>query len=158
MICVSISQQNFIDCIEAIGKAKMAEIRIDLVKLSELELEKLFKLPIKTIATCRIGYYSENEIIKLLKLAIKSGAKFIDIETELFENLKLELTPFAQKYNTKIIISYHNFEKTPSQKELQKIIKNCFNQGADIVKIACKSNSEKDNLRILDLYKFHTPI
>ena len=58
MICVSISQNTFKDCIDAIGEAKMAEIRIDLVKLSEPELEKLFKLEIETIAKCKEGYYS----------------------------------------------------------------------------------------------------
>lgn len=158
MICVSISENSYEKCIEAIGNCKMAEIRMDLCKLHENDLKKIFSLPMKTIATCREGVYTDEKRTELLKLAIDSGATYIDIEIEAPKNYQNVLINYANKHNCKIIVSYHNFEETPETEDLQNIINDCFNKRADIAKIACKSNSEDDNKRILELYKTNKSI
>ena len=46
---------------------------------------------------------------------------------------------------TKIILSYHDFKKTPSFAELKKLLKKMASFKPDIVKIACFAKTEKDN-------------
>jgi 3-dehydroquinate dehydratase type I len=65
----------------------------------------------------------------------------------------LELIELAKKNNCSIIISYHNFQQTPSTSELNEIATNCFKLGADIVKISTMINSNADNAKILSLYE-----
>jgi len=51
----------------------------------------------------------------------------------------------------KLIISYHNFNHTPSLKKLQKIVKEMQKQGADIGKIVTTALKTEDNLVPLQL-------
>jgi len=44
MICVSLANINFQECVKAIGKAEFAEIRIDQLDLSEEQLKSLFSI------------------------------------------------------------------------------------------------------------------
>jgi len=50
----------------------------------------------------------------------------------------------------KIIISYHNFKKTPEIKELKNIYKKMKRQNADIVKFAAHANSITDSFKMLE--------
>lgn len=50
----------------------------------------------------------------------------------------------------KIIISYHNFKKTPETKELKNLYKKMKEAGADIVKFATKANTIADSFRMLE--------
>jgi len=47
------------------------------------------------------------------------------------------------------LVSYHDFEKTPSEEEIQKIIDKSISKGADIVKYAFKAKTFDDVSRIL---------
>lgn len=53
--------------------------------------------------------------------------------------------------HTKLIISYHNFEKTPTDVQLKKIIQKMSKHSPYIYKIATKANSFSDSLRMLKL-------
>jgi len=52
-----------------------------------------------------------------------------------------------------VILSYHNYEETPELEELETIIKNCFAQGCDVVKIVTLVRVNRDNSKILSLYR-----
>ena len=155
MICLSISEPSLDKILEFIGKAEMAEIRLDLMDLSDLEIEKVFSQPVKLIATCRQGKFNDEERkMKLIK-AMQSGASYVDIEIESSSEFKNEIKKIAKAHKCKLIISFHDFDKTPSTEELNIIVGNCFTEGADIAKIACKANTENDAVRILSLYINH---
>jgi 3-dehydroquinate dehydratase-1 len=66
-------------------------------------------------------------------------------------DFKTPLIKFAKKQNCRVIISFHDFKKTPSKEELDAIVNSCFSQGADIAKIACMANSHRDSVRLLSL-------
>src|ERR1035437_3600032 len=138
MICVALQETNVTKCLQILNTVELAEIRIDLAKLSIDDVKKIFsesKTPL--IATCRPDNYSNEERMILLKSAITAGAKYVDIEI---------------KNNTIVIISYHNYEMTPDTKELASIISTSFTLGADIAKIAAMVNETKDISRLLQLY------
>lgn len=56
----------------------------------------------------------------------------------------------------KIIISYHNFKKTPKTKELKDLYKKMKEKGADIVKFATKADVVADSFRMLEFLSYLT--
>jgi 3-dehydroquinate dehydratase-1 len=155
MICVSIAEPDYLNCKKALEKTECAEIRMDMMDLKESEIQEIFSYPGKDIiATCRPGKdkYNDEERLEKLKTAITSGATFVDVEIETSEAFKGEIIPIAVQNKCKVIVSFHDFEKTPSSSELEDIVEQCFEQGADIAKVACMIHSKQDISRILSLY------
>ena len=55
----------------------------------------------------------------------------------------------AHSMNKKVIVSYHNFKKTPSFKELASIAREARGTGADIVKITAMARREEEVARLM---------
>lgn len=156
MICVPIVSETTDETIEYMDKATtfadLIEVRIDYVKnpdLNKILSAKKKPVIITIMPKHENGKFegSEAERIALLKQAIEFGADYIDINLgcpELEDLIK-------NKKNTKVIVSYHNFLKTPTN--LDEIYNKIESIGSDIIKIATFANQLRDNLRILNLVK-----
>jgi len=173
MICISLADLSFGTCVEALKDIDMAELRLDLLDFSIEQVQEIFSLN-KTffggsrgaalqksppgrrrhelIATHRPTTISEEERKEILITAIDAGADYVDIEIEAETSFKKAILKTCGAKGCKVIISFHNYENTPSKKELDGIIDRCFNEGANIAKIACRVNNEADAARILSLY------
>lgn len=156
MICVSIAETDVEKCIEALAGLEMAEIRLDMVKLGvgnarSTAIKKIFSQPLKLIATCRPGSCSEEDREKIIIEAIGAGASFVDVEVEGKDEYKKKIVQKARASGCKVIISFHDYKKTPSAAELSQIVDWCFQSGADIAKIACIVHTDKENARLLSL-------
>ena len=161
MICISIAEtqpETIRQIIDSLQEGEMAEIRLDQMELSPREIETIFSVPNKLIATCRSGKYNDQDRMRQLKNAVASGADFIDIEVESDDSYSRELVSFCRKHNCSVIISYHNYDETPASLQLRSIIDDCFNAGAEIAKIACMTQSASDSSRILALYEDKRPL
>lgn len=159
MICISIQEKHRGKAISLANTADLAEIRIDLAGFKEKDVEFVFsKSDTALIATCRPELVPDESRIELLAAAIRNGAAYVDIEIEADDSVKNTLIPLAKTHNCTIIISYHNYENTPSNEELEDIISDCFSAGADIVKIATTAQSAQDSARVLSLYQTARPL
>jgi len=136
MICISIGDKDVDKCQSYLEKVEMAEIRLDLTEFTVQDIERVFSCGKKLIATCRPGKFSDPERAELLKIAVKAGATYMDIEYESPADYRNDLLGYARKYKSDVIISYHNHECTPSLEDLEKIMNECFAMGADVAKIA----------------------
>lgn len=153
MICASIADKDVEKCLAALEWVEMAEIRMDLTEYNNEEIRRVFSRRKKTIATCRPCKIKDEERREILKIAIESGATYVDIEYEAPPEFKNELIDYAHAHQCDVIISYHNYQKTPELSELESIVHECYAQGADIAKIATHVNVNRDNSKILSLYK-----
>ncbi|MBN2482468.1 MAG: type I 3-dehydroquinate dehydratase [Bacteroidales bacterium] len=136
-----------------LNQVEIAEIRLDLTEFSDAETEQVFAVKKKLIATCRPCNYSDEQRAHKLKIAIKAGASIVDIEYESPVAYRNDLMEYAREYHCDVMISYHNYECTPSLADLEKIMQDCFEMGANIAKIATMVNMNRDNSKILSLYK-----
>ncbi len=153
MICVSIAEQNIEKIISTANSVEMVEIRIDLCHLNEETTAQVFsQIRIPAIATCRPQYCDDAMRAVLLKTAIKSGAKYVDVEIESDSAFKNEILALAKQHSCIGIISYHNYNNTPSREDLHTIVTDCFSQGATIAKVATTALSMNDSARVLSLY------
>lgn len=153
MICTSLADKNPDTCIRSIEKVDMAEIRLDLTEFDEAAIGKVFSRGKKLIATCRPSTFTEDERQKKLATAIASGATYVDIEFESTVEYRNRLIEIAHDHQCEVIISYHNFKETPELAVLESILYRCYEMGADIAKIATMVNFNRDNSKILSLYK-----
>ena len=151
MICVCTGENTVKKILHAIRGSAIAEVRIDLSKLDDLAIKRVFSSRDKLIATCRPGVFTESERKQKLLDAISAGAGYVDIEAESSAPFRREVLKYARRHSCEVIVSYHNFRLTPGSSELQKIVRGCFAKGADIAKIACQVNSRRDVVRLLGL-------
>ena len=80
---------------------------------------------------------------KELYLRFMEKSDFIDIELSHVDEL-WEVMKTAESKRKKVIISYHNFDRTPSERELNKIFSRFMKTGGDILKIATFGRSRGD--------------
>lgn len=91
-----------------------------------------------------------NYYISLIKNSISSG--YIDlVDVELFSGdvLVKELVDFAHDCNVKVVLSNHDFEKTPAREELLSRLVKMQELGADLPKIAVMPQCKRDVLTLL---------
>lgn len=69
------------------------------------------------------------------------------IDIEIDTPINKDVIALARK--KKIMISEHNYKKTPTEVGLQKIVSTSRTLGADIIKIATLANSQRDVIRLL---------
>lgn len=151
MICVSLAEPSADDCLKALEDVDFAEIRIDRMSVDEEETRSIFLMPKRLIATCRPGTLDDEARKRLLLAAVGAGASYVDIEVEAEDGYRKAITASARSKGCKVIISFHDYEKTPEKKALGAVVARCFEKGADVCKIACKVDSETDNARLLGL-------
>lgn len=174
MICIPIkagSQTEALQELEcALPHAEAVELRMDLIPGGELESLmgrcRSFPSPVQILVTNRrkesLSEENSNVLslerqrIDVLKKAVAFGADFVDLELDVMEPLRVELRSVIKDYGnrTRLIVSHHDFSKTPSQKTLRKILHECLLAGADVVKIVTFANDMEDNLRLLHLIPY----
>lgn len=158
MICVSITEYGYDACVKALKKCEkaakkfpdiIAEIRLDLCDLSREDVRDLFNsTEIPLIATCH------KRSQHLFLPAINANASYVDIDALSSRSVFDEVSSYIGRRKTKKILSYHNYNRTPSFKELKKIYDGAVSNGADIIKICTTAITTEDAERVLSLYDY----
>jgi len=142
---------------KAEGLADLVELRVDYLREQGLEL--LLRAGQKPmIVTNRRkdegGKYKgeEKERIALLQEAIGLGASYVDVEMRSEGSSLRNL--LDQREKTKLILSFHHFQGTPSPGELRILFGRMVRRGADVVKIVTMARTYEDNLKVLSLLPY----
>jgi 3-dehydroquinate dehydratase-1/3-dehydroquinate dehydratase/shikimate dehydrogenase len=151
-VCVSIGEQTYSGIVTALERVDFAEIRLDVSRIAKSEIRAIFSSGKQLVATCREGVYGRDERLDRLVEAISAGAAFVDVETEADDDFRKTISKYARANNCKIIVSYHNFESTPSLAEMCNIVETCRKQDADIVKLVATARNQSDAARVMSLY------
>jgi 3-dehydroquinate dehydratase-1 len=144
-------EQYSLNMLISLSNIACAEIRMERMALTKGDIAKIFSQPVLLIATCRPGELRDKKRKEYLAAAIEAGAGYVDIEVESDTVYKKEIMEKARSKGCKVIISFHDYEGTPSTERLSSIVSLCFSEGADIAKVACKANSFVDSARLIGL-------
>ncbi|HEV3026713.1 MAG TPA: shikimate dehydrogenase [Planctomycetota bacterium] len=159
MICAVIRTPSSEEAVTAMAEARRAgadlcELRIDYLRDPDLA-RILASKPLPVLATVRPtwegGQYAGDEALRfgLLEDACLHGADYVDVEFRAYKDF--------QRRNAKLVVSYHDFEKTPE--DLERIAKKMAALEPLLVKIACQTRSIADLARLVRLQKtFPSPI
>ena len=101
---------------------------------------------------------SIGEYMNLKKILMDSEEiDLVDVELYTGDEEVRELVNYGKNKKTKVILSNHDFDKTPDKKEIINRLCKMQDMGADICKIALMPNNPKDVLTLLDAtYEMNT--
>lgn len=142
----------------ALKKSDYIELRLDFLKIEHIpEVLEIVKKDLnKIVCTLRPktegGKFpgNEKERIAILKLIAEYNPFLLDVE---FNTLKrnISLRKYLKSTKTKLLVSWHDFKKTPSSAELKKKM-NQMSKLSSNVKIVSTAKSTSDSNRMLELY------
>ncbi len=155
------------DPIETARSAKMLgadilEIRFDLLNITTPhDAEKLVNdiksaTNLPCIATNRLqsegGKWSGTEEDRIaLLIDILELVDAVDIELSAGEDVRNKVVQSAKSTGKTVIVSSHDFNRTPAVDRMRKTLDDCFNVGADIAKLAVMPESMQDVLNLLQV-------
>jgi len=160
--CVSIAETTPKKLLQtlriALKKSDYVEIRFDFLKAEQIPqvLETVKKDLKKIVCTLRPktegGKFAgkEKERLSILKLIAEYNPFLLDIEFNTMKQNK-NLVKYLKTTKTKLLISGHDFKKTPSLTELKKKL-NQMSKFSSNVKIVTTAKSTEDSTRVLQLY------
>lgn len=134
------------------------ELRLDLIAGSQDSadlrswLDRVVQMcrsaDVVTIATARSGG------AKIYEAAIQAGVDAVDVEVdedpEVFAAVRADIQgAMGGRGGVVLIVSHHDFERTPSVQELDALFDRCVDAGADVVKLVSTANSTSDNFTAL---------
>lgn len=167
-ICVPLvgkTESDIMDEIEFLSTIDfdLAEFRVDFYEFADdfekvkallNKMRKAYKKPLLfTFRTKKEGggfEMSEDKYFALNKIAIESDCiDLVDVELFSSSDKIKELIENAKENNVKVIMSNHDFFKTPAKEEIVSRLVKMQEYGADITKIAVMPQSEEDVLTLL---------
>lgn len=150
-ICVPIKKNKTSEVVLQLRKANkeadIVEVWFDEITDLNEDGEKQVNLNSKKPLLYKVSKINFEKIEHLLNTIKKIEYLDLDLSTDknIFNKIK-------QKFpQIKLIISHHDFKKTPPQKALISLAKMMFTKGADIAKIATKANKIEDSINMLSL-------
>ena len=160
--CVVITEKNpkklATEVKNALKKSDFVEIRFDFLKPRDvpIALELIKKQLTKCVCTLRpkneggkfVG--SENERKSIIKLIAEYNPFLLDIEFNALQKDKKFLKD-VKNSKTKILVSWHDFKKTPKLENLNKKFRN-MKKFSNYVKIVTTAKAVNDAVRVLSLY------
>jgi len=142
----------------ALKKSDYVEVRFDFLKIEQIPeaIEMIKKDLNRIVCTLRpkteggkfLG--NEKERIDIIKLIAEYNPFLLDVE---FNTLKrnLSLVKYLKSTKTKLLVSWHDFKKTPSSAKLKKKMEQMTKFSSN-VKIVSTAKSINDSNRMLELY------
>jgi len=142
----------------ALKKSDFVEVRFDFLNTEQIPvaIEIIKKDLDRIVCTLRPktegGRFTgnEKERISIIKLIAEYSPYLLDIE---FNTLKKNpaLVRYLKDVNTRLLVSWHDFKKTPSTKELKNKMSQ-MSKFSSNVKIVSTAKSTDDSTRMLELY------
>ncbi len=144
---------------KALRRSDYAELRLDFMKPSKVPLAlNLVKRDLKRcICTLRPksegGKFSgsEKNRISILKLISEYNPHLLDVEYNTIRKNK-DLHQYLKRSKTDLLVSWHDFKKTPNTTPLKKMANEMFKFSKNI-KIVTTARSIGDSAKVLSLYK-----
>lgn len=84
--------------------------------------------------------------------ALLPSAEIVDIELRSLASLA-GIVDSARRQRTRLVASFHDFKKTPASGRLRDLARQARDAGADIFKIATRTERPADLCRLLDLFQ-----
>ena len=145
---------------QALKKSDYAEIRLDYLEPVQIPfcLSLVRKQIKKCVCTLRPksegGKFSgtEKERIAILKLISEFDPYLLDVEYNTLRKNKA-LYQYLKKSKTRLLVSWHDFNKTPGKQNLKAMFRK-MSRFSNNIKIVTTSRSIGDTVRILSLYKY----
>lgn len=161
MLCIPIIARDTEEAVKKISEAEkyadICEIRLDIMETFQLKdiIEAAQKPVIVTFRSEKeggMGLNDPSDVSDILIKAAQEGAACIDVELSMPDKWKRSIIQNSGK--SRVIISSHIMDNTPSIDDLKILLDDSINTGGDIIKIVTMAKEWNDNLRVLELIDY----
>jgi len=164
-VCASIMEptiEKFNEKAEMAKAADIIEVRADgLSEQTPSQVEELLQ-SIKRLGNVPViltnrskaeggGFNGSEEARIEILLQCLNIADVVDVEFSAEEELRDNAIVKAKEKGIEVIVSHHDFERTPSEEEMMGTLEKMLSIGADMAKMAVTANSPDDVLRLLNV-------
>ncbi len=108
-----------------------------------------------TVRRAEEGGGSRLDEARRLELLAGMAALVDAIDIEWLAPIRADVAALARGRGIPLVVSYHDFTRTPPNSELVAMIDAAKQEGAQIVKLAVTARSGEDTERLLDLLRAH---
>lgn len=170
-ICLPEVERSYQDIVETVAAYEqlrewdVLEVRLDffedlknneaIVKLLKAIRQATSRLILVTIRTSVEGgtiYLEDEDYLKAMTAICESDScDLIDVELSKGDTLVSQCANLAHIHNMKVVLSKHDFEKTPSVKEMEEIFKHMDELDGDLYKLAVMPQDKFDVMNLLKL-------
>jgi len=162
-VCVSIARETVAGTLAAAQSispmADVIEIRLDrLNRLQDISVAPFIsQLKKPLLLTNRPiwegGDFAGDEELRMAPLleGVQQGVSYVDLELKAPASSHKTLLEIVEKSATRLILSWHNFQETPTRAELVGRLAMIQDKGAHIAKIVTMAHDYHDVLRVLNL-------
>ncbi|MCE5296914.1 MAG: shikimate dehydrogenase [Euryarchaeota archaeon] len=155
-VCVSVAEKDVRSAVDACISAKergadLIEVRFDHMDQVPMSLLGFGSVGVPMIATLRSvaegGRYSGSDDgkVRFLAEAVKEGFSYVDVELGFASMADLS----KAVGDGKMIVSYHDFERTPKTSDMVHLLVSCSAKGS-LAKVAFQINRPKDVLALVE--------
>ena len=142
----------------ALDSSEFAELRLDFLRPADVPEALELATPYLHRCVCTLRPVSEggsfegreSERISVLKLAAEYSPMLLDVEMGTMRS-SAPLRSYLRRTGTRILVSWHDFEKTPPAGSLRRRLA-AMSRYSDIVKIVTMARGVHDSSRVLALY------
>jgi len=150
MLCATVMEptvERALDAIRGVAdRVDLVEVRLDALASGD-PAAIVAGSPAPLLFTCRSavngGGFSGSEAARrdILRAAIDAGAAWVDVELD-------AASDFAGRGDTKLIVSHHDFERTPD--DLPALARRLADAGGDIAKLVTAAHRDSDVVRVME--------
>jgi len=159
-ICVAVAAPDTTRVLERVqpvlAQVDVVEIRLDAMDECDINVlcaEIARPLLFTNRPTWEGGAGKDNDTARIRPLldAVEAGVSYVDLELKADPAARERLLEAMHNSPTRLIISSHNFDGTPDNATLSRILREQINSGAHIGKIVTMAHDPLDVLRVLHL-------
>jgi len=153
-ICLSLSGRSFEECKQQLDDAPFAELRLDRIAMNASEIRQLIDLGYEWMIAVREPFLNQPDFYELFKAALSGHIRYVDFDFEIIQDPRVQkLLNTARNAGFKIMLSWHDFEKTPDREFLFQKRNEMSEAGPDAIKMVCMGNTTEDAPSILFTYR-----
>jgi len=155
-ICVSIAARDTEEAVNKMARAEtladVIEVRLDL--MASFDVKRLVGSTTKPILAAyrtraQGGAGDAKTAVRCLREAVEAGVDYVDVEWGL--PLGCREAIMGHRGASRMVLSIHILERTPSFAELKRLLEQMTEGEADVVKIVPWAGKWEDNFRVLRL-------
>lgn len=158
-IIVPLPVENYIQSLKIANRVDCVELPFEQCHLNIRQLKELLQRCKEWVLRVHPIIKIDDQKIEQFRFCLRYRPIFVDFDLQIIGDSLIQLLiNEVRRHGMKLMFSYHNYQTTPPFEQLQMIVEQMFQNGADLVKVACMAQNHHDVDAIMQLYDHYDKI
>lgn len=153
MIFISIFSDRLARCLPIPPEVDGVELRLDSELPAEGPFRRLRQSGTRIMITSRPGKLPDTRRKRMLLAMLDRGVEYLDLDLIRDRGFHRELTRGARQAGVSLVLSFHDYRRTPPRPVLVEWVRQAVKHRADLVKVVTMIRYPRDIRSLLGLYE-----